>query len=377
MRTKRAASRTMPPTKGEQAVSTASVDAASVSKGGPDAAPGAIDKAKALIDWGKSLFPVRVWTHYLTSRGPLLASGLSYGAVFATFAALWAGFSIAGLVLQSNDELRTAFFVLLNTSVPGLIDLGDGGLIDPALLLEATVLTWTGAIAVVGLLFTAVGWLMSARNAVRIIFGLPRPLTNFFLLKLKDFGLALAFGVALVVSSALLVFSTQALSVALDFLGIDPDSAFSATLGRVIGLALMFALDAVVLAALFRTLSDLLIPWRRLIWGSLLGAAGLGGLKVLGSALLGGVSSNPLLASFAVFLGLMIWFNLVCQVILVAASWIAVGMADAGIIADPKLEAKRLEDELRQAEQRARELEAAKAARRGHWWKRLFVRDKG
>ena len=63
----------------------------------------------------------------------------------------------------------------------------------------------------------------------------------------------------------------------------------------------------------------------------------LGILKVLGSTLLGGASRNPLLASFAVIIGLLIWFNLVCQVILLTASWIATGMADDGLIADPEI----------------------------------------
>ena len=42
-------------------------------------------------------------------------------------------------------------------------------------------------------------------------------------------------------------------------------------------------------------------------------------LKLLGTALLGGGTNNPLLASFAVIIGLLIWFNLVCQVILLGA----------------------------------------------------------
>jgi membrane protein len=63
----------------------------------------------------------------------------------------------------------------------------------------------------------------------------------------------------------------------------------------------------------------------------LLGALGIGALKVVGGALLGGAGTNPLLASFAVIVGLLIWFNLLCQVMLLAASWIYVGMTDKGL----------------------------------------------
>src|SRR5690606_2465418 len=131
---------------------------------------------------------------------------------------------------------------------------------------------------------------------------------NIVLLRLKDAGLGVLFGVALIVSAALLVFSTQAVEWVLGLVGVGADSAFAQVVGTTLGLALMFVLDAVTLGALYRFLSGLDIPVRRLLVGSLLGAAGLGALKVLGSALLGGATRNPLLASFAVIIGLLIWF---------------------------------------------------------------------
>lgn len=339
-------------------------------------------KLKDLIARMMTWRPVRVFQHYVVSRGPLLAAGLSYQAIFAVFAAIWVGFSVAGLLITFNPDVQKAFFTVVGSSVPGLFDTGDGeGAIDPQDLLETGVLSWTGAIALVGLVFTALGWLASCRDAVRDIFGLPGELLNFLLLKLKDIGVGIGFGAALLVSSGLLVFSTQALGSALDFLGIDKDSLFAVITGRVVGLALMFLLDAAVLAALFRALSGLTIPVKRLLTGSLLGAAGLGTLKVLGSALLGGATSNPLLASFAVIVGLLIWFNLVCQVILLSASWIAVGMADHGLIADPRIERAREEKEQLAAEQEAarreeaaQRLAAAERTRRWGWLRRITGR---
>jgi membrane protein len=70
-------------------------------------------------------------------------------------------------------------------------------------------------------------------------------------------------------------------------------------------------------------------------------------LKVLGSLLLGGASSNPLIASFAVIVGLLIWFNLVCQVILVCAAWVVVSASDAGVPLDPIGDRDRRQAELR------------------------------
>ena len=293
---------------------------------------------KKFIAWAKTLKPVRVLLHFSDSRGFLLAAGLSYHSIFAVFAGVWVGFATFGLILRQHPALSDAFFGLVSRAVPGLLSSATTtGAIDPRDLLEIQALSWTGAIAAVGLVLTALGWLSSCRDAIRALFSLPAAKGNFLLLKLKDLGLAIGFGAALLVSSALLVLSTRALGFTLSRLGIDEHSPIATVLGGGIGLLLMFVLDTAVLATLYRILSDLQIPLRRLLAGALIGAIGLGVLKLLGGALLGGASHNPLLASFAVIVGLLIWFNLVCQVILLAASWIAVGMADDGLAADRRV----------------------------------------
>jgi membrane protein len=308
-----------------------------------------------LVQRVQKLRAVRVFMRYLEQRGPLMAAGLSYQAIFATFAAIWVSFSIAGFVIQSNPELRDAIFSIISQAVPGLIDMGDGeGAVDKERLLEAGILGWTGAIALGGLVLTALGWLASGRDAVRAMFGIGPQQVNPFLLKLKDLGLALVFGIALLLSAALSVFSTAALSTTLDFFSISQDSLPGILATRTAGLFIVLLLDTVVLALFYRLVSGIAIPWRRLVGGSLLGAFALGVLKALGSTLLGGASSNPLLASFAVIIGLLIWFNFICQVILVAAAWIAIGMEDRGIAADPKLEQQQ-RDEQRAEEERIRE----------------------
>lgn len=273
--------------------------------------------------------PVRVFTHFGESSGSILAGGMAYQSLFAIFAAVWVGFSIAGLWLTSNPDLTDALFFVINQSTPGLI--GTNGVIDPGDLANAGVLGWTGAVALVGLLTTALGWLSTTAQAVRSIFRMPRETTFFVLVKLRELGLGLLFGLALIVSALVSLASTTALGAIFGWLHIPPGSFWFAAAARVIGLTLVLAIDAVTLATLFRVLSRVHIPFRRLVAGALLGAAALGALKVLGGALLGGASNNPLLATFAVIIGLLIWFNLVSTVMLLAASWIAVGMEDAGI----------------------------------------------
>jgi membrane protein len=297
----------------------------------------------ALVARVQQLKPVRVFTRYGQGRGPILASGLAFQGLFAVFAGLWVAFSIAGIVISGNVQLQDAIILVLNNAIPGLIDTGGaaGGAINAKLLLSAGVFGWTGAIALVGLLVTALGWLASARDAVRTMFDLPSATTNFALLKLRDLGLGVALGVLLIVSAFLSVAGT-ATSFLLALAGIHAKSAVAIVIGRIVTLGVMFALDAVVLASLYRVLAAIRIPTRRLWSGALLGAVGLGVLKILGSALLGGATNNPLIASFAVLAGLLIFFNFVCQVILIAASWIHTGMEDAGIDPDPRVAQQRL-----------------------------------
>ncbi|TXK18413.1 YihY/virulence factor BrkB family protein [Homoserinibacter sp. GY 40078] len=309
-----------------------------------DDKPGLVDRVKAIIAWVIQWKPVRVFTTYGQQRGPLLAAGLSNQAIFAVFAAIWVAFSVFGIVVAGRPALQDAILGIIADAVPGLIDTGEGGAIDPALLIDTSVLTWTGAVALVGLFFTALGWLASARDAVRELGELPAPRMNPVLLKLKDLGLAIGFGALLLLSAALNVLSSQALDGVLGWFGIQ-ESVWSSVSTRALSIVLMFALDTVVLGALYRVLAGVKIPMRYLAQGALIGAFGLAVLKFLGNSLLGGATSNPLLASFAVIIGLLIWFTLVCQVILIAACWIFVSMRDAGVPLDAQLAAERREAE--------------------------------
>ncbi|MEP6843747.1 MAG: YihY/virulence factor BrkB family protein [Pseudolysinimonas sp.] len=306
----------------------------------------------ARVAWVQQLKPVRVVTRYTELRGPILASGLAFQGLFAVFAGLWVAFSIAGLVISGNEAAQDAIITAVNNAIPGLIDNGDGhGAIEAKVLLSAGVFGWTGAIALVGLLVTAIGWLGSARAAVRTMFELPAPAANFALLKVRDIVLGIGLGIVLIVSAVLSVAGTSATSFLLGVVGISSKTVVATVVSRIVTLGVMFLLDTVVLATLYRFLATVHIPRRRLWVGALLGAIGLGALKVLGSALLGGATKNPLIASFAVLAGLLIFFNFVCQVILIAASWIATGLEDAGIVVDHRVAAQRLAN--------ARELVAA------------------
>ena len=278
-----------------------------------------------------ALFPVRVWRHFLARNGFLLSSGMSYQALFAIFAAVYVVFAVAGLWLTGDPDTLNAFVLLLNTYAPGLI--GEDGIISRDDLVEVassstSLFGWTGAVALGGLIWTAIAWITYARMAVRSIFGLPKDTRAYLLLKARDFLAGLAFGTILLVATVLSVVATAFFGWLLGLTGLSGESGWSSGLLQSGALLVVFVIDTIALAVLFRFLSGATMPWRRMWAGSLLGSAAISVLQFLGGFLITGTSANPLLATFAVFIGLLLWFRLTSIVILVAASWIAVEAAD-------------------------------------------------
>jgi membrane protein len=282
--------------------------------------------------WVETLRPYRVYINFAHSDGNLRAAGMGYQSLFAVFAAIWVGFSVSSFWLSGSEKVFTAMVNLVNRAVPGLVSTPTTqGVIPASQLQDATGFGWTGVIAAIGLIWTAIGWLYYTRQAVRAVFGLSRDTTNYVLQKLRDLGLALVFGVLFVFSALVTIVSTQTLTLLLDLLGLSSDSFWTNAAARFSALVVSVALNIVTLGAMFRVMSRVVIPWRNLFFGVLLGSLVLAGLSILGGLLLGGTSKNPLLATFAVFIGLLLWFNLVSRVILLSASWIAVGMTDSGL----------------------------------------------
>lgn len=284
---------------------------------------------RAVFAWAIELRPVRVFRAYIASGGDLLAAGMSFQAVFAVFAAVWVGFSFFSVYLGGHPAIEEAVIAFINVQIPGLI--GSGGAIDPAVLANSTALTWTGAIAIVVLLFTAIGWLNYARIAVHRIFDLPPSTMNVVLLKIYDLLIAVAYGIMLVVSATGSVIATRLIGIVATWAGIAESSTALRDALQVGSIVVILIIDTLVLASLIRLLSGVPIPWKRLIVGSFLGGIVLGAMKIGATFLLAGTSQNPLLASFAVVIGLLVWFNIACRVYLLSATWIAVGMSDLGL----------------------------------------------
>ncbi|GAA3588762.1 hypothetical protein GCM10022198_10550 [Klugiella xanthotipulae] len=283
-------------------------------------------RVERLIEWVKTFRVVRVFLHFGKRGGNLLSAGMSFQAVFALFAALYVGFATLGLAIAGNTELQHAIVEQLNTLVPGLI--GEQGATSLDSLIQAEILGWTGALAAVSLISVAVGWLATAREAIRRMMAVPVVPSNAFLLKLRDFGLAAVLAVGIVISAVLMILSSSLLTTVLTCVGVAEDSWFFGTLTRVVALLVMFVFDAILLMSIYRVLSGVRVNRGILIRVSVVGGAALAVIQLLGSQLASGAGNNPLLASFATLIGILVWFNLICRILLLGAAWISVESED-------------------------------------------------
>ncbi|GAA1945754.1 YihY/virulence factor BrkB family protein [Microbacterium deminutum] len=340
-----------------------------------------ISRATRLTRATMAWFPVRVWRHFLLHNGFLLAAGVSYQALFASFAAIYVAFAIAGLWLGGSEQAVAWLIGLINSYIPGLIA-DSGGIATPEQVQEIAsqnsgVLGWTGVIALGTLIWTAIGFVTYARRAVRDIFGLPPDRRSYFLLKARDLLAAAIFGLALVLGAALGSIGTWALNTMASLLGLDLASGWINASVRTGSILVGFAITSAALAALFRFLSGAQLAWRRIWPGAMVGGIGISVLQLGAGLLLSYTPSNPLLATFAIFIGLLLWFRLIGIVMLVAAAWIAVAANDRNVALLPQTEAERVAAEhaalLLAAQVRLRTAEQAKAHAP---WFRVWLADR-
>jgi membrane protein len=334
---------------------------------GPIARAGRV--ARRTLDW----FPVRVWLNFIDNSGLLLAAGISYQALFAVFAAIYVAFAAAGIWLGASPAAVNALIDAINSYVSGLI--GEHGLFKPEQVAEIardarSVLAVTGALAIVVACWTATGFISFSRRAVRQIFTLPPDRRNMVVVKLRDFVAAVAVALALAAGFLIGSAGTWALGLVFTTLRVDAHSFWYPLAIGLASVAVSFAVYAVTLAALLRFLTRLALSWLIIRPGAILGAAGVTLLQLGGGYLLGLVPRNPLLATFAVFVGLLLWFQLVGVILLFAASWIAVLARDRRLPLLPpseaELRAAEAEALLRAARERVQRARDAHGAAR--WW---------
>ncbi|MGV8965919.1 MAG: YihY/virulence factor BrkB family protein [Cellulomonas sp.] len=305
---------------------------------------GLVPQAKAWWAWLQRTRPMRANSRFGTAGGGILTGGIAYSALFSVFAGLTIGFTIFMAVLGHNDALRQNVLDALAASLPGLVDTGNGqGLIEPSDLVMTVGLNITGVIAVVVLILSATRALATLRTALRAMFGVPGRAANAVVGKLRELAGFVALAVAVLISAVGTIAVTGAASWLLGLVGVDDGTGLVV---QIAGLAVAFVIDAAIFAGMIVGLANVHPPRRDLLLGSMIAAVGIGGLRLLGTSVVAGsAGTNPLFASFAVIVTLLIWVNLLARIVLLAAAWTAnpdpepaeqTTPADAGQFADSR-----------------------------------------
>ena len=276
--------------------------------------------------WALALKPVRAMLRYFEHHGPMLADSITYRTLFSVFAGVFLGFAMAGVWLAGRPDAIEALIETIDAVIPGLV--GEDGLIHPDDVVQPITLSIAGVLALIGLVGAAIGAIGSLRLSFRNLGDLPDDQTFFIWVMARDLALAIGFGALLTATAALTFFGTAAIDVVFGWFGVSTrDPAYDGTI-RVLSIVVIFAIDTVVVAAMFRILSGLR-PSARSLWsGAVIGGLGLTGLQELSGLFVSGATANPLLASFGSLIALLLWFNLSAQVILIAAAYIITGIDD-------------------------------------------------
>lgn len=288
------------------------------------AVKGALARLQATHPW-------RSWQRYGAARGAVLAGGVTYVGFFSLIPALVLGFTVFGFVLRSQPDLFDRVVASISSTLPGIVKdtAHPTGLIDASKPPTPDALTITGAIGVVTLLIGGLGWLAALREGVRAVFGQPPLQINPVKGKLRDLAILATLGLALLLSGVLSTVVNAAGPFLLGLVGLS-DTTIGVVLLSAAAIAVAFVVDLTIMVVVLRALSGVHLPRADLVQGAVFGAVGLGILKLTSGLLLKSAANKPLLASFAVLIGLLVLINFISRIMLLAAAWAATTADDRG-----------------------------------------------
>jgi len=280
-----------------------------------------VRRVQVLLAWWQGTRAARADARFVAQGGGVLTGGIAYAALFSVFAALTIGWTVFMAVLGGDDELRGHVVDAVNEAVPGLLADGTSpGLVDPASLRLDAGLTVAGLVAFVVLLLSALSATAALRTGVRAMFDVPRG-GGAVASRLRELGGLVGFAVAILASAVL---TTATGSVVRWVLGAVGWSGATNVALQGAGLVVAFVLDAAVFVLVVRVLAGVDAPWHELRWGAVICAVGVGAVRILGTSVVAGSATrNPVLASFAVVVTLLVWVNLIARIVLLAAAWTA------------------------------------------------------
>jgi membrane protein len=264
---------------------------------------------------------IRAARRYSADRGSQLANVITVPGFLSFFPLAALALSIAGFVAHADHSAQQRITDAISGFFPGLIGSG-GGQIDVAQIADQRAAT--GIVGLVGLLLGGLGWVDAMRSTLRTMWHQPPMRRNVIVTKTRDVVVLVGVGIAVLLSLAITSLGTSAAHLVLDNIGLSGGDAAAIGL-RILAIALALVGDVLLFGFLFLRLPEPGSRFRAVATGAVFAAVGFEILKSVGTIYIAHTTHNPLYASFAVVIGLLVWTGLVSRLFLFAAAWTVTG----------------------------------------------------
>lgn len=260
---------------------------------------------------------VRMVQHYGNVNGNAQAGAATFFGFLSFFPLLALSFFTVGLLSRVYDA-SNALEKAIDSFLPGIVGTGEGEI--PLSTFEQNAAT-IGVIGLVGVLYSGLGWLSGMRDALEVVFEMPKPeQPNFVVGKLRDLVSLAVIGIVLLVSVGLSGLISGFSEAILDFVGLEGTPVTFVVLWVIVH-ALGIAATTVLFLVMFKLLVDPGVPRRSLVSGAIIGGIGFELLKALASFLIGTTKDQPAFQAFGLALILVVWINYFSRVVMMSASW--------------------------------------------------------
>lgn len=214
---------------------------------------------------------VEAYKRFLQDGAFELAAAIAYSALFSIFPLLLAIVAAAGLVVSEIDVRRAIAETLSHYLPPATAEFVDHN-IGETIRLRGTF----GALAIVGLVWSATAVAATLRNALNRLLRAPRR-RSFLLGKLLDLGLVLMAGAFILLS----LFTSAVLRLLAAFPGLALAIATfgGSPLARLASALVPLGLSSLTFLVIYRYLPNVKLPWPRTVVGAVTAGVLFEGIK--------------------------------------------------------------------------------------------------
>lgn len=270
---------------------------------------------------------------YNERLGSQFAGAMTYFSFLSLVPILMVGFAVGGIVLRNNPDLLRKVEDQITQVLPaGTLADQIKGVIEGVVAAPFAV----GGLGLLIALYSGIGWMANLRNALQAVyrrdFDDQSHVEGFVPTLLKDLAALAGLAVAVVVSVGLSGFATQGRTLILDLFGLSDGS----WLGPVITastIVIAMVADTIIFFWVYTVIPGRVLrpPLKARVRGAIVAAVGFELLKFFLTTVAPGIASTSKAAAiFGPVIALLFFFNLVAQLVLFTAAWVATAPGQPG-----------------------------------------------